>query len=66
MNLLAAMEFTDEDRQQFAQLIGYSVSGYGELPYAADKDGCQCPVHKAEREDHASRTPPTGTATGRP
>lgn len=41
---LARGDFTDEDRMQFAQLIGYSVSGYGGLPYvtkqssaAADK-----------------------------
>ena len=25
--------YSDDDHQQFAQLIGYSVSGYGELPY---------------------------------
>lgn len=33
MNALARMDFTDEDRAQFAQLIGYSVSGWGELSY---------------------------------
>ena len=31
LNRLACMDFTDDDRQQFAQLIGYSLSGYGEL-----------------------------------
>ncbi len=31
LNRLAMMSFSDEDRQQFAQLIGYSVSGYGDL-----------------------------------
>lgn len=32
LNRIAAMvSFSDEDRQQFAQLIGYSVSGYGDL-----------------------------------
>lgn len=31
MNQLAGMDFSKEDRQQFAQLIGYSLSGYGEL-----------------------------------
>lgn len=35
MNALAVMDFSNEDRMQFAQLIGYSVSGYGELPYAS-------------------------------
>ena len=34
MNDLALMPFSLEDRRQFAQLIGYSVSGYGELPYS--------------------------------
>jgi len=37
MNQLAAMEFTNEDRWQFAQLIGYSVSGGGGLSYANRK-----------------------------
>ena len=31
MNKLAMMDFTNDDRQQFAQLIGYSLSGYSEL-----------------------------------
>lgn len=33
MNTLMQMDFTKNDRQQFAQLIGYSVSGYSELNY---------------------------------
>ncbi len=33
MNALALMPFSDEERQIFAQLIGYSVSGYGDLSY---------------------------------
>lgn len=36
MNALAALKFSQDDREQFAQLIGYSVSGYSELPYASD------------------------------
>lgn len=36
MNTLAAMDFPREDREQFAQLIGYSVSGYSELSYVSD------------------------------
>jgi hypothetical protein len=36
MNTLAALSFSREDRQQFAQLIGYSVSGYSELNYVDD------------------------------
>lgn len=37
MNHLACQDFSDEDRQQFAQLIGYSVSGYSELSYVSDE-----------------------------
>lgn len=33
MNALAALNFTREDRAQFAQLIGYSVGGYCDLSY---------------------------------
>ena len=33
MNKLAVMNFSDEDRAQFAQLIGYSVCGYEDLSY---------------------------------
>lgn len=36
MNDLAVMNFSDEDREQFAQLIGYSLRGYGELSYVSD------------------------------
>lgn len=37
MNKLACLDFTPEDRMQFAQLIGYSVSGYGSLSYVTDE-----------------------------
>ena len=36
LNKIAMMDFSDEDRSQLAQLIGYSVSGYGELHYATN------------------------------
>lgn len=36
MNELARQDFSDEDRMQFAQLIGYSLSGYGTLSYVTD------------------------------
>jgi len=29
--------FPQEDREQFAQLIGYSLSGFGELDYVSDE-----------------------------
>lgn len=47
MNQLAAMPFSDEDREQFASLIGYSVSGFGELPYVSDETYAKA--------DHASK-----------
>ena len=31
------MHFTAEDREQFAQLIGYSMSDFGELSYVTDR-----------------------------
>ena len=37
MNDLAAMPFGNDDRAQFAQLIGYSVDGWGTLPYVSDE-----------------------------
>lgn len=37
LNKIAELEFPVEDRQQFAQLIGYSLSGYGELSYVTDE-----------------------------
>ena len=33
MNEISCKPFSKEDRQQFAQLIGYSVSGFGGLSY---------------------------------
>ena len=37
LNDLAILPFAIEDREQFAQLIGYSVSGIGELSYMRPK-----------------------------
>ena len=37
MNHLAVGDFSNEDREQFAQLIGYSLSGFGELSYVSDE-----------------------------
>lgn len=36
LNRLAAETFDQDDRVQFAQLIGYSVSGFGDLGYVDD------------------------------
>lgn len=38
LNDLAKMDFSAEDRCQFAQLIGYSLSGYGELSYVSSDE----------------------------
>lgn len=38
MNKLACLPgISREEREQFAQLIGYSVDGFGELSYASDE-----------------------------
>lgn len=37
LNTLYVMNFSDDDRNQFAQLIGYSVCEFGDLAYA-DKE----------------------------
>lgn len=37
LNKLAAIDFSQEDREQFAQLIGYSLDGFGELDYVSDE-----------------------------
>jgi len=44
LNQIALMAFSDQERQQLAQLIGYSVSGYGDLTYAFGE-----PVERADR-----------------
>ena len=36
LNRLATIDFSQDDREQFAQLIGYSVSGFSELSYVSD------------------------------
>jgi hypothetical protein len=37
MNKIALLAASQEDREQFAQLIGYSVSGFSELSYVSDE-----------------------------
>jgi hypothetical protein len=38
MNRIACLtNISQEDREQFAQLIGYSLGGFGELPYVSDE-----------------------------
>lgn len=37
LNHLACQKFSAEDREQFAQLIGYSLGGFGDLSYVSDE-----------------------------
>ena len=37
LNKLACIDFSQEDREQFAQLIGYSLFRYGELSYVRNE-----------------------------
>ena len=37
MNTLAGMNFSTADREQFAQLIGYSLRGFSELSYVNNR-----------------------------
>lgn len=37
MNKLAVLRFPQADREQFASLIGYSLSGFSELDYVSDE-----------------------------
>lgn len=36
LNQIAALDFPQDDRQHFAQLIGYSLRGFHELGYVSD------------------------------
>lgn len=55
MNKLATMEFPRKDREQFAQLIGYSVSGFGDLPYASKKTVAKADEIVARKIDAAAK-----------
>lgn len=36
LNQIACLDFPQENHEQFAQLIGYSLNGFGELSYVRD------------------------------
>lgn len=56
MNQLACMDFDQDDRIQFAQLIGYSLYGFGELSYVTDDAyGTACEMTKAELSEKDAR-----------
>jgi hypothetical protein len=48
---LARMQFSENDREQFAQLIGYSLSGFGELPYVSDVTYNQASTKVPRKDD---------------
>lgn len=37
LNTIRRADFPQQDREQFAQLIGYSLTGFGELDYVSDE-----------------------------
>lgn len=51
MNALAGLPFSNEDREQLAQLIGYSLSGFSELPYVSDETYEKAIGKASEAED---------------
>lgn len=51
LNQLAMMDFSNDDRQQFAQLIGYSLNGYGELRSYVDDEAYSAAAHMADGKD---------------
>jgi hypothetical protein len=51
MNRLGRIPFSQEDREQFAQLIGYSVGGALSLPYMSDETASAiCEARNAFKE----------------
>lgn len=57
LNEIVGEDFSDEDKQQLMQLLGYSLSGYADLPFVTDKavanaeelykeDGINASTHK--------------------
>jgi len=54
LNEIAAIQFPQGDVDQFWQLLGYSVSGYGELSFT-DPDIIEAADKEAARLTHARR-----------
>jgi hypothetical protein len=50
MNGLAMLNFPADVQAHFAQLIGYSVSSYGDLPYVSDALFDRAASHNAAQE----------------
>lgn len=54
LNAIARLPFDDRDREQFAQLIGYSVSGFGDLRYARS-DTVAAALHMVKTGENADK-----------
>lgn len=48
MNHLAVLPFSQNDREQFAQLIGYSLCGFSELSYVSHETYEKAVAQKAK------------------
>ena len=57
MNTLAGLPFSNEDRRQFLQLIGYSLSGYGEYDYVSDEDYSRAEQQAPKKTSLRTKTP---------
>lgn len=51
MNDIATWDVTDDDRRQFAQLIGYSLGGYSELMSYVDEEHYQAAAALTDNVD---------------
>lgn len=56
MNRLALLNFDDADREQFAQLIGYSVGGFCDLSYVSDEASVAATRAARELAPRSART----------
>ena len=54
LNEMAVRNYKQEDRNQFAQLIGYSVGGWGTLSYAMDVEKADEIADSILKEQHAT------------
>ena len=50
LDRLAALPFSQEDREQFTQLLGYSLCGFSELSYVRDETYQRAAARQADME----------------
>jgi len=51
LNQIALWDVSQDDRIQFAQLIGYSLSGFGTLSYVDDETYCAAELMQNKNKD---------------